>query len=244
MENADKGAAASDASTQTSAQQTTTQQGGTTPPAGSQQQAGGVSKPKTGEEPDWLPDRLDRERKAILRSLGVENVEDAKTALAELKTRRDKDKTEHELVVSERDDLKTKVARLTKIEEVIKGRAELELKALTPEQRQAVTDVAGEDPSEQLRIIDKFKPTWAEAAKAAADATKQQQATQQTPPAPKKNTAPPRGANPSQNTQGTVSHKAIHEGLKKSNPFVAARYREAHSKEIDAEIAAEAKGNT
>lgn len=173
------------------------------------------SAPADGQEPHWLAGRLERERKAVLRDLGIEDPKDAKAALAELKTRRDAEKTAAQLQSEELAALKPQAARVAKLEATIKARADVELAALTDAQRAAVASVAGEDASSVLSAIDALKPTWAQQSAPAAAAV-------ETPVA---NTAPPRTA-PGTKPSPTTNHTAEFAALRETNPFAAAQYAE------------------
>src|SRR6185369_11941828 len=130
-----------------------------------------------------LSARLDRERRKILSELGVEKVDDAKAAIAELKKIRDSEKTETERLRAENDTLRQQYQKMTALEAVVSVRAKSELTSLSDAQREAVLSLAGEDSSAQLKAIETLRPTWTAAVAAAIS-----------PPAPVKqapaNTAP------------------------------------------------------
>lgn len=169
--------------------------------------------PEQPRDPNWLPARLERERKAILKELGVEDIKDAKTALDELKKRQDSERTEYERLKLENDALKATAAKAAEYQAALKLRAESELAALSDEQREALLSLTGDDPAKQITAIEKMRAVFLKpAATAPTPAT-----TATSAPAPKPaDTAPAK------------SHLAEYERLKTINPMVAASYRLAN----------------
>ena len=156
-------------------------------------------------EPNWLPARLERERKAVLKALGVENVDDAKAALAELDAALKATKAENE-------------ALSTALAAHVKGA----LEPLTDAQRAAVLALAPDDPAAQLRALEALRPTWASPASAPPAVAAPPTAT---PPA---DTSAGRSAPNDGAATSPPDHKAIHAELEKTNPVAAARYAVAH----------------
>lgn len=181
--------------------------------------------PAPGAEPAWLADRLDRERRAVLKALGVEKVDDAKAALDAYKQAQDAAKTEAEKTAERIAALTRASARADELEEIAKSRVAYELGRLTPEQQAAVSAIAGTDAAAQLKAITALTPTWAASAPPAA-----------APPAaapPPATSAPPPVAPPPAGQQVSgVDHKAEYQRLKATNPIAAGAYLNAHSREI------------
>lgn len=191
------------------------------------------------QEPSWLKGRLEREqettRKAILAELGVPDVKDGKAALAELKKRQDAEKSDLEKKDGRIKELEPQAARAVELEKTVKARADVELAALTEEQKTAVKAIAGDDPAKVLTAIDTLKPTWKAAPAAPPPGAPPPK------PAPGSTTAagpPPAPAAP----PATVDHLALYDELQKSNPMQAAHYRELYGAQITA--AREAKRKT
>jgi hypothetical protein len=168
------------------------------------------------EKPHWLPARLERERQQVLKDLGVESVEDAKKAIAELTAKRDAEKTAAQKAAELETSLKASSARTQEMTEALNAFASSQLGSLTEEQRSAVLAVAGDDPAKQLKAVAALTPTW----KAAAPPPAAKPA--DTAPAP---AAPKDGGTP---TAGMSDLKAKYEQLQKDNPIVAARYALTH----------------
>lgn len=172
-------------------------------------------------EPAWLKGRLDRERdagrKEALRDIGVEDPKNAKDAIAELKKRREADLSEQERLRAENAVLATKASRADVLEQVVAVKAAAEMKALSDEQRAAVSSIAGEDSGAQLKTIEALRPTWAARPAAAAAA----------PIAAPANTATAAPA-PAPSTAPTDNVLATYEALQQRNPIAAAQYRLAH----------------
>lgn len=181
------------------------------------------------QNPPWLADRLERERKAMLKTLGVESEDDAKKALADFKAKQDAEKTEAQRNAEKLSELDRTKARASELEATVKGRATRELAGLTEAQRVAVIAIAGDDPAAQLKTIDALASTWA-----APATTATAPATTTTPPATapaSATTAPPRSA-PPDTTQTQASPKETYQRLKATNPVQAAAFLKQHAHEI------------
>lgn len=152
----------------------------------------------------------------MLADLGIEDVEDGKKAIADLKARKDAEKTAAQKAAEFEGKFKTTEAERQRLGEALTIYAKAQLAGLSETQRAAVTSVAGEDPAAQLKAIEALTPTW----KAAAAPV----ATSPTAPA---DTAPRPNA-PSAPTTSPPDPKAIHAELAKTNPIIAARYALAH----------------
>jgi hypothetical protein len=177
------------------------------------------------KEPAWLPERLARERTAgikdALKTLGVEDIKDAKAALDAHKASEEAKKTETEKLRAERDALSPKAKRVTELEAIISERATLEVAALTDAQKAAVARIAGDDPGAQLRAIDALKPTWATTPVAPSAA-----------PIPKPATTSPTAAAPAPTAAPTDNKLATWEAIKATNPMMAASFFLQHQTEI------------
>lgn len=180
---------------------------------------------QTGD-PHWLPERLDRERRAMLRELGIENVADAKTALADLKKRRDEEKTAGERAAEALQRAGIAEQNTNALKAAVGEFAARQMIGLTPEQKSAVTSIAGDDPALQLKAIAALMPTWATPPPAVSTPSGTT-----TPPATSTDTAPGPNAPPAV-IESPTNHRANYEALRKTNPFAAAAYAVAHPTEI------------
>lgn len=177
-------------------------------------------KAKPDNDPEWLSPRLERERKQLLKELGIDNPEDAKAALRAYREEQDRQKSEVQKLTEKNAALEAKARRAEELEDAIKASASAELSSLTSEQREAVNDIAGDDPAKVLRAIKRLAPTWA------------RDPAPKSPPAPA-DTAPPRDApNGDKGTESPPDHKARYQQLKTENPVLAAYYLQQHSQHI------------
>lgn len=122
--------------------------------------------------PPWLNDRLDRERKsaakeaeaaarkAMLAELGVDDPAVLKKLADEEKKRAEERKSLEQRVAERETALKAKDDRNRELEESVKSYAEMQLAGLTEQQKAAVLAVAGSDPPKQLKAIEALRPTW------------------------------------------------------------------------------------
>lgn len=182
---------------------------------------------QTPADPNWLPARLERERRALLKELGVEDVTTTKAALEELKRRQDAEKTETERLRAELETYKAQAAKAAEYQSTLKAKAENELKSLTDEQREAILALTGDDPAKQLLAIDKMR-----AAKFFDKPTPPPPAT---PPAPATTAAPATAPAPA-SASGETNHLATYEALRAENPMLAAKYRLLHFSAIQNEL--------
>lgn len=171
------------------------------------------------KDPNWLSARLERERRSLLKQLGVENVDDAKAALEDLKKRRDSEKTETELLRTKLAEVEKQAARAVALDEVIAIKAKSEMAALTPEQREAVESIAGDDSALQLHSIEVLRATW-----------KSAPAAEKPLPAPANTTAST--ASPSTTPAAVPDIVATYNELLKRNPMRAAHFYLQHVEEI------------
>lgn len=173
------------------------------------------------KDPPWLSGRLDRHAKQILKDLGIDNPEDAKAALKAYREEQERKKSDIQRLTEENAALAAKAKRAEELEQAVKTSADAEMASLTVEQREAVIDIAGDDPAKQLRAIKRLAPTWSRPAPAAPS------------PTPVSNTAPGRDApNGDTGTESPPDHKARYAQLKKENPVAAAYYAQVHQSEI------------
>jgi hypothetical protein len=180
------------------------------------------AKAKPDGDPEWLSPRLERERKQLLKELGIDNPEDAKAALKAYREEQDRQKSEVQKLTERNIALEAKAKRAEELEEAIKASADAEMASLSADQREAVSDIAGDDPAKVLRAIKRLAPTWAVAPKAPA-----------APAAAPTDTAPPRDApNGDRGTESQPDHKARYQQLKSENPVQAAYYLQQHSQHI------------
>lgn len=170
--------------------------------------------PAAPEEPAWLGPRLERERAKILKDLGVESLDEVKKAVGEAKKAEEAQKSDAQKRGELESTLKKELAEKQALTEALGSYAKSQMGALTDEQRNAVSALAGEDPARQLKTIEALRPTWASAAAVAAPAATP--APKDTAPAP---AAPKEGA-----PLPPPDAKAIHAEMLKTNPIAAARY--------------------
>lgn len=178
---------------------------------------------KDDGEPDWLPDRLARERKKILKTLGVDDVDTAKKILDEAKRKSDAEKSAELRAAEVASKLTASEQRAQELLDAVTAHAAEAMSDLTAEQKAAVEAVAGEDPAKQIKTIKALRPTWVKPKSDDPPAAK---------PTPVKvpDTAP--GANAPKDGVQKVDHASVYKALKASNPVAAARYGEAHASEI------------
>ncbi len=168
--------------------------------------------PPDDQKPSWLDARLERERAKVLKDLGVESLDDAKKAFADLNAKREAEKSSAQKAAELEASLKTTKAEKDSMAEALGLYAKSRLGALSEAQRNAVVAVAGDDPAKQLKTIEALVSTWANAAAPAA-------------PAVPKDTAPTQAAPKDSGTVSPADPKAIYTELAKTNPILAARYR-------------------
>lgn len=168
-------------------------------------------------DPHWLSDRLNQARRAQLKELGAENVDDVKAALADLKSKREAEKTAADKAAEALQRAASAESSATALKAVVTEYAARQMFALTDSQKAAVTAIAGDDPALQLKAITALQPTWSAALAAAAPKVEPTAA----------DTAPPANA-PAPATVSTPNHRAQYDALRKSNPFAAALYANEH----------------
>jgi hypothetical protein len=169
------------------------------------------------EKPSWLDARLERERKSVLKELGLESLDDGKKAIAALKAEEEAKKSAAQRAAELEASLKTTKAEKDAMAEALGAHAKSQMSALTEAQRNAVAVVAGDDPAKQLKTIEALKSTWTSAAAPAASAAP-----------PPRDTAPAPSAPKDGGTSAPPDPKAIHAELQKSNPILAARFAMAN----------------
>tara|TARA_R100001163_G_scaffold65032_2_gene60840 strand:+ start:385 stop:1044 length:660 start_codon:yes stop_codon:yes gene_type:complete len=174
------------------------------------------------EDPNWLNDRLDRERRKMLRELGAENVGDVKKALQELRERQDQEKTELERLSGRNAELETIAKQHSALMSMVERQAAAELSVLSEKHQEAVKAVAGDDPQKQLSAINVLRPTWVNEQQQKATHVPAPAATAPTVPAPKPG-----------DSSVTENHLATFESLEQTNPMMAANYRMKHWADIE-----------
>ena len=201
--------------------------------------------PGDGSLPRWVAARLEQAKRVAtadtLRAIGAETPEAAKAAVERAKAAADAEKSAADraseataraaVLQKERDDLHSTVGVY----------ATAQLSALTPEQRTAVTTLAGDSPAAQLRAIEALRATWAAPAAAPVAAPPPPAPAPPPPLAAPANTAPAVGAPPAGAPPAVVDHLAVLADYEKTNPVRAARYRTTYAGEIAA--ATKARGS-
>jgi len=175
----------------------------------------------SGSDPRWLPERLERERRKILRELGAENVSDVKAALGELKERQNQEKTELERLQTRNTELESAEAQRDGLVAMVAQQAEAEMSSLADEHRAVVVAVAGDDPQKRLAAIRVLRPTWAMGQNPTA-----------VPIAAPVATAPTSAAPSAASAAASTNHLATLEDLEQTNPVMAAQYKLLHWKAI------------
>lgn len=176
-------------------------------------------------DPQWLGARLERARRELLKDIGVEDVKDAKLALAEFKKLQDAQKTEMEKARERISELEKVAARAKLYDEASKYDVEELLAGLTEVQRTTVLGIAGDDPLQIKNVVRQLRPTWVTAA---AEAKEPKRVA-----APVTTTAPTPNVTPAH--AGHVDHYAVWQQLTEAKDLVAAaHYRLRHSQEIAA----------
>lgn len=174
-------------------------------------------------EPNWLPARLARHEKTLVKGLGVDSADEARALIDEARKLKAEKLSGEEKMRAEIDALKPWETRARSLEVVVKSRAEYELAALSQQQRDAVLRIAGDDYGKQLDMVATLRPTWTQGAPPTQEAVKAVAA-----PATTIATVSAPEATPSH----TENHKATWEALKKENPFHAAAYLSQYQRQI------------
>lgn len=193
-----------------------------TPPTAPQATALGVNPAQVQMPSDVLAARLDEERRkgaaALLKDLGVENIDAIKAVIAAAKQAEDAKKTEAEKLLGRISELEPAAKRVAELEAVVKAQADAALQSLTEAQRAAVTSALqtlgkADDPAAQLSMVAAVRSAAPVAATAQA-------------PAPA--TTTPQVHAPAPANPAVANHLASWESLKKTNPVEAARYYITH----------------
>lgn len=181
------------------------------------------------QEPAWLPDRLKRAeekaRKDMLAELGVADAKDVKAALKAIKDAEDAKKSETEKLNERLKSLEPLESEVTALRGAVAEMAKAALEGLTDRQREAVVDIAGDDPRAQLKAIQSLRSKGMLRADPTAPL-----------PAPANTTRAPGAPAPTSPT--TPDHVAAWQELQTRNPIKAAAYRIQHAAAINAAIAA------
>lgn len=123
-----------------------------------------AAQPPAGDkEPAWLAGRLDQAQRAILRELGVEDVKDAKAALAAYRADQEAKKSELQRAVERAAALEPAAKERDLYRARVEAMTSQTLAGLTPEQRTAVERLSGGDALKMADTIDLLRPTWASA---------------------------------------------------------------------------------
>jgi len=190
--------------------------------------------PTTSLDPKWFTERLERAKQtgaqSLLKELGVQSLDEIKAAITAAREAAEKNKTAEQRAAEAAARAKELEQQTERQRALLKEQAGRMLMVLTAEQQQAIIDAAGDNPEEQLRLIQAFGKTWAEQAKAAAvtppaappaPGAPQQQ---QQPAAPPAQTAPPPNAPPGSGVSSPPDHRAVYQAVRERNPFAAAAY--------------------
>lgn len=173
-----------------------------------------------------LSKRLEQAKKTgkteLLTELGVASTEELQAAIAAHKATVEAQKTAEQKAIERETALNDLNRRFSEYQAAIDSTWAAESAKLTPEQLEAVTTVAGENAAARIRALNALRNTWGVPAAPRAE----------TPAAPPANTSPVSKAPAPAGTQSLNDPKAIHAELLKVNPIAAARYADAHSREI------------
>lgn len=193
--------------------------------------------PANPANPDWLPERLAQAKRSgqseLLAELGVTDLEAAKTAVKAAKAAEDATKSAEQRAAEASTRLASTEAERARLHAVTSEHAGRMLGVLSPERQAAVKQIAGDNPSEQLRVIGALAASWSEQDKAAAVVAP---TTTTTPVAPTTQapatTAPPPVA-PNGQTVTPPNHSVVYQQLRSSNPFEAAIYAQQNTGAYD-----------
>lgn len=200
-----------------------------------------------GADPNWLKDRLDRAKKsseastraALLAEMGVTTIDEAKAKVAKAKELEEAGKTELQKANERATALQGEAAKAARLGQIVTQRAAAEMASLTDAQQAMVRELAGEDPAEQLDKIDKLRKGGAigaapaaPAAPAPAGGAAPAAAPAARPPVPPPASTTAAGGAPPPATSESPNHKAVYEGLQKTNPLAAAQYLQRYEQLI------------
>lgn len=192
--------------------------------------------PAQQTDPNWLNDRIAQAKKSaaddVLKSLGVTDLEAAKSAIAAANAKAEADKTAEQRATELAAKLESEKAAAAKQAAVIAEHAGRMMVGLTAEQKAAVTAIAGDDPAAQLRAISALQPTWASAAAPAAANPQAGAAAASAAAQPPVNTAPGHTAPAGSSPGSTPNARAEYEALRSTNPFAAAEHGLRHAGEV------------
>lgn len=164
-------------------------------------------------EPTWLAGRLERERKQVLKDLGIDNADELKQLVADQKAKKEADKTDAHKRGELEKTLEGERAKISELSETVGLLAKGQMASLTEAQRNAVAGIAGDDPAKQIKTIEALRSTWASTPAAATQAEP-----------PRQTAAQPNAPASVTETSTPTDHKAIWAELKEINPVAAARY--------------------
>lgn len=165
-------------------------------------------------EPTWLAGRLERERKQVLKDLGIDNADELKQLIADQKAVKDAAKSDAQKRGELETTLASERAKITELNEALGALAQGQMASLTEAQRNAVAGIAGNDPAKQIKTIEALRSTWASTSAPAPAA----------PEPPRQTAAQPNAPASVTTTSSPVDHKAIWAELKDVNPVAASRY--------------------
>lgn len=178
-------------------------------------------------EPAWLKARLEQAERSALHKLGVTDVEAAKKVLAEANALAESRKTAEQKAADAANEARVAMAETERLRGTVSEMASRMLIGLTDEQRAAVIEIAGDDPSQRVKTIHALQPVWAKATAPAAGAAAPAAAAK---PAPA--STAPNGGQPGDGTTSPVNHRAVYEATRDSNPFAAAIQGSQHKADI------------
>lgn len=201
--------------------------------------------PGDGSLPKWVAARLEQAKRSaaadVLRAIGADTTDAAADAVKRARAAAEAEMT----AAQQAADATARAAVLQKERDEYHGTistyATAQLSALTPEQRTAVTTLAGDSPAAQLRAIEALRATWAAPAPAVVLAPVVAAPAPPPPLAAPANTAPAVGAPPAGAPPAVIDHLAVLADYEKTNPVRAARYRTTYAGEIAA--ATKARGS-
>lgn len=211
-----------------------------------------AAQPPAGD-PAWLNPRLEQAKRSALRDAGFETPEEAAAAKKRLKELEDEKRTEQQRLEAQVKELEGPAAQAAGLQKRVDAWALQQMATLTPEQQASVKQLAGDDASKQLEVIEALKPTWAAAPPADPAAAAAEQpagsppaAPSGTPPTPARPPVAPATTThtqpaPDGSAAPAESHLARYEAIKKSNPVEAGIYRREHSAAIAQEREARRK---
>lgn len=185
------------------------------------QAAAAPAAPPATTEPTFIAERVERAKRAQLKELGikVKKGEDPAAKIAEFKASKEERKAQRAAQAAKISEHEATIEKLSGAAAAVKVYSDVEFNLLAPEQQAVVTQAAGDNPDERLRVIAIMKASQAQAAKEAGKGGNAKEAPIAAPAQTSPATAAPEVASAT-----PVNVKAEYSRLAKTNPYLAAAY--------------------